>query len=638
MGRYLFLLIIFILVSSAWGEEAADKVNDVACAFISLVELLIGALVSIVIIFAGVKYVLSGDDPDVRLSARTWVINAFVGLLVIILAVPMVNLYINGILKGVNCEIIPNPVNALKPIVFTASSTVIVQSPTVGRPIQAHINVPGTDLEVESIDPVVSLDNIGFNVKNIGPAGSDAACNFDISAYVETENVLENFQLCTTSLSGCISAEKSSDLTCVVSDSQGLKDLLADGKKHTLVVEANPGKKISESDYDNNKFNMPISQCTDADGNKKSPGDCAGDGLMCVCSGGKCYIQKNELCQKLTKKSETQDWCISGVKGCGSQLGGWIHGTDCNPGFRCENGECKYDTGCCVGKCGGSCGKAQTACLKGQACIPKPDKSDCYCQTDIDSCCDPGYCGETDCKDDVCLNEGCKCEKSGKPCSYLADKNDLSCIQKVCGIICPGKTTPCTKDQRCMQVGGSDWSCVGDNMCNNEAPGMIAGHACIGTDCPCDNNPGKLCCIDGQWATSASMYDELCTVLSIKSVTDVCTKCCIKGTKGCYFKIPADRASDGKENVSDSSNVLECTATKSADGLTMDYTVSVGEEGFESSLTLHEDISKTGTSAAYCLCSDGTPAGHCSEKTKKTRCTIVSGEYDLASDDGCEKS
>ena len=124
-------------------------------------------------------------------------------------------------------------------------------------------------------------------------------------------------------------------------------------------------------------------------------------------------------------------------------------------------------------------------------------------------------------------------------------------------------------------------------------------------------------------------------IMSVPSEGDVCNKCCIKGSSGCYFKIPADRSSAGKEGVVDKSQVVECKAEESADGKTMKYTVGLSESGFESSLTINEDISKTGQTSAFCLCPDETPAGKCSTVNKKVRCSIVSGVYQLEGDGTC---
>jgi len=50
-----------------------------------------GTLLAFIIIASGIRYTTSGNNPEARHKALTWIKNAAIGLLVIILAVPVLN-------------------------------------------------------------------------------------------------------------------------------------------------------------------------------------------------------------------------------------------------------------------------------------------------------------------------------------------------------------------------------------------------------------------------------------------------------------------------------------------------------------------------------------------------------------------
>ncbi len=58
----------------------------------------------------------------------------------------------------------------------------------------------------------------------------------------------------------------------------------------------------------------------------------------------------------------------------------------------------------------------------------------------------------------------------------------------------------------------------------------VAGEACTGTDCPCRENPDKLCCAGGKWTADAAKYGQLCQIIVIKSACDdKCNYVCGEG-------------------------------------------------------------------------------------------------------------
>jgi hypothetical protein len=107
----LAMLIVFICVEQTFaaGSGTADTdlmtsatgaINKVLCKLASLIFFTAGAIASLVIIMAGLRWVTSSDDPGARQAAKTTIISAFVGLIIIMIAVYIVAIVINGILPG----------------------------------------------------------------------------------------------------------------------------------------------------------------------------------------------------------------------------------------------------------------------------------------------------------------------------------------------------------------------------------------------------------------------------------------------------------------------------------------------------------------------------------------------------------
>lgn len=100
-----------MFVSPSVAEEGKGDANrnmsGIICSFVYLVETVAAALVSMVIVFAGVKHLVAGDDPSARNSAKTWIVNAFVSILVIFTAVPIINFSTRGMTGQYSCEIAP---------------------------------------------------------------------------------------------------------------------------------------------------------------------------------------------------------------------------------------------------------------------------------------------------------------------------------------------------------------------------------------------------------------------------------------------------------------------------------------------------------------------------------------------------
>ena len=98
-NKHALILIIYLLPvalavsaqASDPAKEIMDRVNDVVCTVLTIFVYLSSGLAAIMIIFAGVKYLMSGDDPEAHSSAKNMVIYAICGLVAVLLACPFVD-------------------------------------------------------------------------------------------------------------------------------------------------------------------------------------------------------------------------------------------------------------------------------------------------------------------------------------------------------------------------------------------------------------------------------------------------------------------------------------------------------------------------------------------------------------------
>ncbi|ODS42654.1 MAG: hypothetical protein MSIBF_04955 [Candidatus Altiarchaeales archaeon IMC4] len=93
--------------NSAWpacvlyGASPAMDINNVICIFLSIFYGVAAGIAVAVIVLAGIKWSASGDDPSARKSAKGWVINAVVGMIIVGVAANVVNVMVIGSYPGV---------------------------------------------------------------------------------------------------------------------------------------------------------------------------------------------------------------------------------------------------------------------------------------------------------------------------------------------------------------------------------------------------------------------------------------------------------------------------------------------------------------------------------------------------------
>lgn len=78
--------------------------ETLSCHVICLVQYISGLLLALILVFAGLRYIISGEDPKARHEMRTLIKNAFIGIIIVILAVPVLNYITDGTVAPFECE------------------------------------------------------------------------------------------------------------------------------------------------------------------------------------------------------------------------------------------------------------------------------------------------------------------------------------------------------------------------------------------------------------------------------------------------------------------------------------------------------------------------------------------------------
>jgi hypothetical protein len=242
-----------LLVQSAFGEDidAARKINDAVCIFIYLVELTVGAIASIVIIFMGLRYLSSGDNSDARYVARIGIIGAFVGIVIVVIAVPVVNIVASGFIGTVECGFFPSISGGENP----ASDGSVTPNVVSGQANSADI-VPNGFFMTKNLNEVQDGEfPLYFELSNIG---SENSIGFTDTVSM-TVGVDEYSVLCNVPSMGLPADGKKLIYQCNA-DMGRIKQLVSEGKSVTLTLTADSGKQVTESNEDNNIFSQDVSQ------------------------------------------------------------------------------------------------------------------------------------------------------------------------------------------------------------------------------------------------------------------------------------------------------------------------------------------------------------------------------------------
>ena len=76
----------------SWGASVGANICAVVKNLRSLLELIAGAVATLIIVMNGVKWIGSSDDPGARKQAKEGIVHAIVGLVIVLIAVEVVTL------------------------------------------------------------------------------------------------------------------------------------------------------------------------------------------------------------------------------------------------------------------------------------------------------------------------------------------------------------------------------------------------------------------------------------------------------------------------------------------------------------------------------------------------------------------
>ena len=270
----LFLICLFFLVQTVCAEDvvAAQKINEVVCIFIYLFEAVVGSIASIVIVFMGLKYLTSGNDPDGRYLARTGIIGAFAGIIIVAIAVPVVNIISSGLLGTVDCGFFPS-------ISGGGPAGNVPVAPAQGGALGPIEKSP--DIAAKGLLLTKSLEDIKtegyaqfpiyFQLANIGSQSSPGFMN-TVSMMAGTDLLM----LCNTISVGLPADSETFSYPCSISDMSKVKEALSSGESITLILKVDSASVVADSNRGNNELSMLLSDVPVKKIDEKVVGDTGG--------------------------------------------------------------------------------------------------------------------------------------------------------------------------------------------------------------------------------------------------------------------------------------------------------------------------------------------------------------------------
>ncbi|MFH1835815.1 MAG: pilin [Methanobacteriota archaeon] len=92
----ILLLASFVVATEAtvgtWSETTAQQICSIVNNIRWLLEMIAGAVATLVIVINGIKWIGSSDDPGARKQAKEGIVHAVVGLVIVLIAVEVVSL------------------------------------------------------------------------------------------------------------------------------------------------------------------------------------------------------------------------------------------------------------------------------------------------------------------------------------------------------------------------------------------------------------------------------------------------------------------------------------------------------------------------------------------------------------------
>jgi hypothetical protein len=103
-----FAALFACLANAAWADltlnntissnplgDIMNRVNGVACIFLTLITYLASGIGAVIILYAGVKYIIS-QDAEQTTNAKNMILYALIGLALVVLACPIVDYFVIG--------------------------------------------------------------------------------------------------------------------------------------------------------------------------------------------------------------------------------------------------------------------------------------------------------------------------------------------------------------------------------------------------------------------------------------------------------------------------------------------------------------------------------------------------------------
>ncbi|MEM2918560.1 MAG: TrbC/VirB2 family protein [Candidatus Altiarchaeota archaeon] len=97
------LLLLSVLITTVYAQalDIKSTLCVLICRVFNLIFFISTGIAALIIIAAGIKWIGSGDDPSARGAAKSTIVHAIIGLIVVIIAVFLV-WWIAGSLTGVD--------------------------------------------------------------------------------------------------------------------------------------------------------------------------------------------------------------------------------------------------------------------------------------------------------------------------------------------------------------------------------------------------------------------------------------------------------------------------------------------------------------------------------------------------------
>lgn len=171
----------FYCVSCSPDAQVFKLVAEtISCNIICLTQLAAGTILVLIVVLAGLRYSISGDDPKTRHNMLDWVKNAMFGLVIIILAVPALNYLAEGTGTQFECDCTSGGGGGLMSAIYGGSGGVL--SAINGGSVAPAAPAPAANAVV-GIAPAPPADQKNAAVKKNVPA------YFDASKSTPTDNI-----------------------------------------------------------------------------------------------------------------------------------------------------------------------------------------------------------------------------------------------------------------------------------------------------------------------------------------------------------------------------------------------------------------------------------------------------------------